>query len=132
MVQYAWHGSPGNDYTVKVYSKHSHTIVNTDDAANTFESQLFTDGVNTPSEFTGNPFNVGDMVDTDRPQCEADMTCAYCGDTDSCSATTVPDDFEGGGDGNNGGGDDGGGDDPPDPPAEEGCTPLALPGEVYA
>jgi len=67
MVKYTWSASPGNDYTVRVYSKHDHTVMNRDDAENHYANQLFTDGVSTPSEFTGNPYNVGDMVDTSRP-----------------------------------------------------------------
>jgi len=52
--------------------------------------------VNTPSEFTGNPYDVGDMIDgTDRPECEFDMSCVYCAHTNQgCQATTVPNDFE--------------------------------------
>ena len=31
LVAYTWHGSPAKDYTVKVYSKHAHTLYNYDD-----------------------------------------------------------------------------------------------------
>jgi len=67
--------------------------VNADDPANTFGGQLFTDGVNSPSEFTGNPHSLGDMIDgTDRPQCEFDMSCSYC--TTDCDGLEVPSDFQ--------------------------------------
>ena len=132
---------------MRVYSKHAHTVYNADDAAAPFANQLFTDGASTPSEFVGNPYNVGDMVGATRPACEADMSCVYCSDTDvGCTATAVPEDFvgensnaDGGNDnggGDNGGGDDGGddGDDNSGGDAggdEAGCTPLALPGQTY-
>jgi len=68
--------------------------VNIDDATAPFAGQLFTDGVNTPSEFTGNPYSLGDMIDgTDRPQCEFDMSCSYCG-TDCPTVADVPSTFE--------------------------------------
>lgn len=91
-VQYDWYDSPAKDYTIKVYSKHSHQILNYDDANAPVGGQLFTDGVNTPSEFTGNPYSPGDMIyGTQRPQCEFDMSCTYCGA--NCDYTAPPDDF---------------------------------------
>ena len=61
MVRYQWHGSPFKDYTVKVYSPWDTEVE--EHADGSIESnQLFTDGVTSPSEFTGNPFDLGDMI----------------------------------------------------------------------
>jgi len=46
------------DFTVKVYSKHDTPL--TDEAGLT--NMLHADGVNTPSELTGNPYSTGQMV----------------------------------------------------------------------
>jgi len=80
-----------------VYSKYDHIIQNYDDGLNPFSNKLYTDGYNTPSEFTGNPHSLGDMIDgTWRPSCEYDMSCDYCINNPPCpEVPTVPDDFNG-------------------------------------
>ena len=68
-MKYTWWDAPAKDYTIKVYSNFDTTIKNWDDMNNLYSNILYTDSLNEPSEFTGNPFNLGDMIDTwsDRP-----------------------------------------------------------------
>ena len=64
MVRYEWHGSPYKDYTVKVYSPFDMVVQEHANGGrgSVTSNQLFTDGVTSPSEFTGNPFDLGDMI----------------------------------------------------------------------
>lgn len=61
----------------------------------TSQNQLFTDG-NSPSEFTGNSFELADMVDSwYTPACGDCMGCGYCADGSCDAAAAVPGDFAG-------------------------------------
>ena len=59
-IKYDWNDFPSEDrdYTVGVYTKETVSI--TDDSDQT--SVLYADGVNTPSELTGNSYSVSSMV----------------------------------------------------------------------
>ena len=99
-VTYDWHVSPFKDYTVKIYSKWTTEIKIYDDYANPVTNQLFTDGVNAPSEFTGNSYDLVDMIPSwYLPKCSIGdcMGCRYCADIDGgCDAVSaVPDGFSG-------------------------------------
>ena len=55
-ITYAWLGSPAPDYTVKVYSKHSLSILDPSGE----DSIWHADGTE-PSELTGNPYDYNNM-----------------------------------------------------------------------
>jgi len=96
--------------------------MNIDDEANPFSNQLYTDSTNSPSEFTGNPYTIADMVTgMDRPACEFDGTCAY---TTPNSGGEEPEESDGG--------DDGGDDNGEDNGDSGACTPIAEPGLDFA
>ena len=80
---------------MKVYSKWPLVIRNYDDEANPVENQLFTDGVNTPSEFIGNSYNLDDMVASwYLPPCTNDMSCGYCSESnDGCGTVANTNNF---------------------------------------
>ena len=78
---------------MKVYSVWDIIIVNFDDEENPTYNQLFTDGVNTPSEFTGNCHDLGDMVSSwYLPRCTDCMSCGYCSySNEGCNGvSTIP------------------------------------------
>jgi len=67
-------------------------VTNIDDEGNPAANQLFTDGTTTPTELTGNSFDLGDMVDSwYLPACVGCQACGYCtsanGGCDSVSST---------------------------------------------
>ena len=97
-VTYTWYGSPFHEYTIKVYSKFDTNLIKFDANGDIGPSIFYTDGINEPSEFTGNPYDLGNMVaDWELPECAFCGTCTYCeNDEGGCPAvSTVPAEFVG-------------------------------------